>query len=113
MKVMPDFITTSDEPKMANAMCSPENANCLVAISEEFDTLAKNGTWKFKSLPLLGTRIIPSGIILKLKRDSVGHPALFKARMVARGNLQENYVDYLQLYASVACIELVRLVLAI
>ena len=60
-----------------------------------------------------GTKFIRTGIILKLKRDENGLPARFKARLVARGNEQSDEFDYFELYAPVACIEAVRILLAV
>ena len=53
-------------------------------------------------------------MILKVKRDQNGQPARLKARLVARGNLQA--VDeraYESRYASVACFDLVRILLSL
>lgn len=52
-------------------------------------------------------------MVLKVKRDSDGNIERYKARLVVRGNLQSSESDYTNLYAPVACIELVRLFLAI
>lgn len=112
-RAIPDFITTSDEPSMGEAMVSPERKKWLAAIKEEFSTLLSNGTWKSPSNIPPGTRVLPSGIILRLKRDSAGLPARFKGRVVVRGNLQAESDDYLEHYAPVACIELVRTVFAV
>lgn len=51
--------------------------------------------------------------MLPLKRDEREIPSWFKARAVARGNFQDDAADYLELYAPVACIELVRITLAV
>ena len=48
-------------------------------------------------------KALPSGIVLRLKRDQKGRPARFKARLVVRGNIQP--VDenaYEKKYAPVA-----------
>ena len=59
------------------------------------------------------TKFLPGGILLKLKRDSNGLTVRFKARLVVRGNLQDDsdFDTHLQLYAPIVCIELVRLLL--
>lgn len=58
-------------------------------------------------------RALPSGVVLKSKRDSFDRPSRFKARLLARGNLQDDLDDYLELYAPVACIKLVRTIIAV
>lgn len=110
---LPKTITTDDEPKLRVALNSAERSYWLKAIEEEFDTLTKNGTWVVRSRPPPDMRPLPSGVILKLKRDSLGRPARFKGRLVARGNFQSKDVDYLEIYAPVACIELVRTIITI
>lgn len=60
-----------------------------------------------------GIRVLPSGSILRLKGDATSRPARFKARLVALGDLQDDLVEYTELYAPIACIELVRTVLAV
>ena len=110
---LPSTITTDDEPKLRVALKSPERKRWLKAIREEFKTLVALGTWvKVDDVPP-GAKVIPTGIILKLKRDQDGLPSRFKARTVARGNCQSDDFDVYELYAPVACIEAVRILLAI
>ena len=63
--------------------------------------------------PQRGDLVLPSGIILKLKRDKYGDPIRRKGRLVARGCYQSDGESYVELYTPVACIELVRLLLAV
>ena len=57
--------------------------------------------------------MLPSGIILKLKRDQYGRAAMYRARPVARGNFHPDGSSYVELYTPIACIELVRVILAV
>lgn len=57
--------------------------------------------------------MFPSGLILKIMRDSLGGVARYKARLVVRGNFQADGDGYAALYEPVACIELVRVMLSI
>lgn len=83
-------------------------------MKEEFDTLRKAHTWAECDKVPEDAEVIPSGMILRLKRDEDGKPARFEARLVARGNLQnDDALSFSDLYAPVACIELVRLLLTI
>lgn len=52
-------------------------------------------------------------INLKLKQDENGRPAMFKARLVALGIVQEDIGLLIELYASVIFIELVRAFLSV
>lgn len=65
------------------------------------------------SKPPPGTKVLPTGVICKLKTYASGSPARLEARLLARGNLQTDVIDYTELYDEVACIQLVRLVLSV
>lgn len=84
----------------------------MEAIEEEFKTLSTNGPWTVDNPPT-NFLLLPLVVILKLKRDSQVRPARFKGRLEARGNLQSDFVDYAELCAPVACIELVRVLLCV
>lgn len=64
-------------------------------------------------IPPSDTNVLPSGVTLNLKRDSDGHPARFRAHLVVQGNLQDNWFDFGELFAPLACIETVRIILAV
>lgn len=103
---LPDVISTGDEPTLREALASPESKEWNEAIHEEFTTLDKNGSWK--GIPPPNARSVPSGIILKLKRNAKGRSARCKACLVARGSFQNDFIDRAELYTPVASIELVR-----
>ena len=109
---LPHDITTCDEPTLAVAMKSPEANEWQNAIVEEFKTLEKAGTWIKQKTST--KNVLPTGMVLRLKRDEHGLPSKFKARLVARGNLQRNG-DYTQenRYAPVASFDLVRILVAL
>ena len=51
--------------------------------------------------------------VYKVKRDENGAIVKYKARLVAKGYVQQPGVDFKEVYALVARLELVRLVLAV
>lgn len=110
---VPTLISTDDEPKLKEALNSAEKSEWIAAITDEFANLFKNKTWDATAVPPPRTKVIPTGIVLKLKRDADGNPSRYKARLVARGNFQEDCFDFGELYAPVACIESVRVILAV
>lgn len=113
MAALPDSITTDDEPRIKEALASPERKHWILAIDEELETLVDNETWTSGNTPPISIKVLPSMIVLKLKRDENGRPARFKARLVALGNLQVDIGLLIELYAPVICIELVRALLAV
>lgn len=67
---------------------SPEKELWEADIQEEFQMLNEIGTCAIDRSPPV-FRPLPSEVILKLKRDSEGRPESFKARHVARVNLED------------------------
>ena len=57
------------------------------AISEEYESLMKNGTWELVEAPP-GRNIVTCKWVFKAKRDAEGRIVRFKARLVARGFTQ-------------------------
>lgn len=53
-------------------------------MNEEFETLEEVETYEYcKEVP---DKVLPSGMILRVKHDETGKPARFKGRLVSRGN---------------------------
>jgi hypothetical protein len=78
----------------------------------EIDAVEKNRTWELADLPH-GHRVITLKWVFKLKRDEVGAIIKHKARLVARGFLQRNGIDFDDVFAPMARMESVRLLLAL
>lgn len=102
-----------DTPLLKQALKSDDKVKWRTAINEEFETLFGANTFTIVKGPKPGEKVLPTGIVLKLKRDQHGKPARHKARVVVRGNWQQKGSSYVELYVPVACIELVRALLAI
>lgn len=80
-------IVTGDAPSLREALESQERSEWLAAARQNFETFTFHGTWKIAKPPP-HVRPLPSATLLRHKRVSRGHSARFKARPVARGNLQ-------------------------
>jgi hypothetical protein len=78
----------------------------------EMDAVEKNRTWEFANLPR-GHRAITLKWVFKLKRDEVGAIIKHKARLVARGFLQREGINFDDAFAPVARMESVRLLLTL
>ena len=86
--------------------------NWVAAMEEEMKSICDNHTWSLVELPR-GHRPIGLKWVYKVKRDENGAIVKYKARLVAKGYVQQPEVDFEEVYAPVARLESVRLVLAV
>ena len=78
------------------------------AMQQEMDAVERNRTWELADLPA-GHRAITLKWVYKLKKDEAGAVIKHKARLVARGFVQQEGVDFDDAFAPVARMESVRL----
>nr|GEU71554.1 ribonuclease H-like domain, reverse transcriptase, RNA-dependent DNA polymerase [Tanacetum cinerariifolium] len=78
----------------------------------ELDSINKNNTWTLTTLPT-NQKAIGLKWVFKTKRDAKGKIIKYKARLVAKGYVQEQRMDFDEVFAPVARIEIVRLILAL
>lgn len=89
-----------------------KDRNWKIAMEKEMHSIEANHTWKLTELPA-GKKTIGLKWILKLKKDAQGNITKQKARLVAKGYVQEQGVDFDEVYAPVTRLETVRLLLAL
>jgi hypothetical protein len=78
----------------------------------KMDAVEKNRTWEPADLPH-GHRALTVKWVFKLKRDEVGAIIKHMARLMTRGFLQRERIDFNDAFAPVARMESVRLLLAL
>ncbi|GAU51473.1 hypothetical protein TSUD_95880 [Trifolium subterraneum] len=86
-------------------------SNWLEAMKEEIHAIEKNKTWYL--VDKTDKKAIDVKWIYKLKLRPNGEIAKCKARLVARGFLQKAGIDFNEVYAPVARLETIRIVVAI
>lgn len=84
----------------------------LKAMREEMASIEQNNTWRLVDLPC-GHKAIGLKWVFKLKRDEAGVVVKHKARLVAKGYVQQQGVDCGEVFALVARMESIRLLLAV
>lgn len=75
-------------------------------------SIHENTTWELTALPY-GHRAIGLKWVFTLKKDPTDHVVKYKARLVAKGYTQQQGVDFDEVFAPVARMETVRLLLAL
>lgn len=110
-KVELNLMQIREPQNLEEALSSPQSDEWIHAVEEELSNLKRLKTWKAVELPM-SKNCIDSKWVFKLKRDTNGKIARFKARLVARGFNQKEGIDYDQTYAPVARFAIVRFLLA-
>ncbi|KAJ4702077.1 Retrovirus-related Pol polyprotein from transposon TNT 1-94 [Melia azedarach] len=82
------------------------------AMDEEIKAIVKNDTWELVSLPK-GHKAIGVKWVYKVKQNSKGEIERYKARLVAKGYSQRAGIDYDEVFAPVARLETVRLIISL
>ena len=81
-------------------------------MKSELKSIQENNTWYYTNLPK-GHKAIGLKWIYKVKRDPKGNIVKHKARLVAKGNAQKFGIDYEEVFAPIARLETIRLMLAL
>lgn len=82
------------------------------AMDAEMAAILENKTWELTTLAP-GQRAIRLKWVFKVKRDPAGNIVKHKPRLVAKGYAQRHGVDFDEVFAPVARMEMVRLLLAL
>nr|GEX98328.1 ribonuclease H-like domain, reverse transcriptase, RNA-dependent DNA polymerase [Tanacetum cinerariifolium] len=78
----------------------------------ELDSINKNNTWTLTTLPP-DQKAIGIKWVYKTKRDAEGKIIKYKARLVAKGYVQEQGIDFNEVFAPVSRVETVQLILVL
>nr|GFD00798.1 putative ribonuclease H-like domain-containing protein [Tanacetum cinerariifolium] len=88
-----------------------QDPSWVEAMQEELLQFKIQKVWTLVDCPK-GVRPIGTKWVLKNKKDERGIVVRNKARLVAQGHIQEEWIDYNEVFAPVARIEAIRLFLA-
>jgi len=81
------------------------------AMKREMEAIEKNKTWELTNLPK-GMKPIGVKWIFKTKLKENGEIEKFKAKLVAKGYAQQYGVDYTEVFAPVAKLDTIRIILS-
>jgi hypothetical protein len=109
------------EPEVLNLVAAEEPSSVEEALAtpawkkameEEMSCIMDNKTWTLSSLPAR-QRAIGLKWVFKIKKDPDGNIVKYKARLVVKGYAQRQGVDFDEVFAPVARMETVRILLAL
>ncbi|GJR40311.1 ribonuclease H-like domain, reverse transcriptase, RNA-dependent DNA polymerase [Tanacetum coccineum] len=103
-------LLAEDEPK--NYKEASSDQKWIEAMKVELDSINRNNTWELTTLPK-GHKAIGLKWVFKTKKDANGNIIKHKARLVAKGYIQQHGIDFEEVFAPVARMETIRLLLAI
>nr|KYP64051.1 Retrovirus-related Pol polyprotein from transposon TNT 1-94 [Cajanus cajan] len=81
------------------------------AMDAKIEAIEDNDTWELVDLPI-GGKIVGVKWIYETKLNEKGEVDKFKARLVVKGHAQRYGIDYTEVFAPMACMETIRLVIA-
>jgi hypothetical protein len=103
-------LLAAEEP--ANVEAALEENCWRDAMLAELKSIEQNKTWAYADLPK-DHKAIGLKWVFKVKKDPTGNIVKYKARLVVKGYAQIHGVDYDEVFAPVARMETVRLLLAL
>lgn len=104
------LLSINDEPM--NFHEAKGDKRWIMACEDEIGSINKNRTWTLVDKPV-GVKIIGLKWVFKIKRNADGTIIKFKARLVAKGYVQEHGIDYDEVFAPVARLETIRLLIGL
>jgi len=104
------LLAIMEEPSCYKDAAGDENWQA--AMKNELQSITKNRTWELVTLPP-GKRPIGLKWVFKLKKNAEGEIIKYKARLVAKGYVQKQGIDFEEVFAPVARLDTVRMILAL
>ena len=82
------------------------------AMKDELDSMKSSEVWDLVELPK-GAKAIGCKWVFKTKRDLLGNIERYKARLIAKGFIQDEGIDYTETFSPVSKKDYLRIILAL
>ncbi|CAI7790962.1 unnamed protein product [Closterium sp. NIES-53] len=105
------MVGDDEETTLKEALESSDAEEWKKAMESELESIEENGTWESVKLPE-GRKAITSKWLFEIKSDTDGKIERYKSRLVAKGYLQKEKVEYKELLAPVVKQRTLRTLLA-
>nr|GEW92076.1 ribonuclease H-like domain, reverse transcriptase, RNA-dependent DNA polymerase [Tanacetum cinerariifolium] len=105
-----ELLLAEDEPK--NYKEASSDQKWIKVMKAESDSINRNNTLELTTLPT-GHKAIGLKWVFKTKKDANEDTIKHKARLVAKGYIQQHGIDFEEVFAPVARMETIKLLLAI
>ena len=102
----------SEPATFRDAVNGPDQVHWRKAINAELESMRLRGVFQAAILPK-GQQAIGTKWVFKIKRNSDGTIARYKARLVARGFTQEHGIDYTETFAPTVKFSTIRVILTL
>ncbi|GJT82606.1 retrovirus-related pol polyprotein from transposon TNT 1-94 [Tanacetum coccineum] len=107
----PTLTPTQDSP-LSSSEGEPKTRSLQELYEEEIKSIEKNDMWELTTLQK-GQKAIGVKWVYKAKKNAKGEVEKYKARLVAKGYKQKHGIDYEEVFAPVARLETIRMIIAI
>jgi Reverse transcriptase (RNA-dependent DNA polymerase) len=120
MRSLQDLYDSTNEVHLVCLLADAENISFeeavrdkkwQTAMNEEIKAIDRNNTWELAELPK-GSQPIGVKWVFKKKMNAQGEIKRYKARLVAKGYKQKAGIDYDEVFAPVARMEIIRLLIS-
>ena len=91
-----------DPTSFEEATKSDHSSKWLEAMEDEMKSINANKVWDLEIIPK-GTKIVGCKWVYKTKLDSQGNIERYKTRLVAKGFMQREGIDYNETFSLVSC----------
>ena len=109
---MPDELMYLGVDEPATFKLAVKNRAWQEAMNTEINAIERNGTWQLMELAT-GHKAIGLKWVYKLKKNTDGDVIKHKSRLVAKGYVQKQGINFTEVFAPVTRLEIVRLLLAL